>query len=308
MLDEVEKAVVGKREPLTLVLSADPREGPRAARGLPRARQDPGRPLVRPGARAGLRARAVHPRPAAGRPDRLVPLRPAAGDFEFRRGPLFTGLLLADEINRTPPKTQSALLEAMQERQVTVEGETFALPDPFHVLATANPIEYEGTYPLPEAQLDRFLLRVSFGYPHRRRGVRRPHAPARRGSRRRSTSTRSPTPAGAAGHAGGGRDGHGRRERRPLLRRPRGGHPRPPRRAHRRVAARLARPGAGGARLRGAARPRLRHPRGRQGGGARGAGAPDHRPARALDDPGQRPRVVDAVLAPVADPRALERR
>ena len=87
--------------------------------------------------------------------------------FDFRRGPLFTGLLLADEINRTPPKTQSALLEAMQERQVTVEGETFPLPDPFHVLATANPIEYEGTYPLPEAQLDRFLMRVSFGYPDR---------------------------------------------------------------------------------------------------------------------------------------------
>src|SRR5690349_15043191 len=87
------------------------------------------------------------------------------GTFEFRRGPLFTGLLLADEINRTPPKTQSALLEAMQERQITVEGETFPLAAPFHVLATANPIEYEGTYPLPEAQLDRFLLRVSFGYP-----------------------------------------------------------------------------------------------------------------------------------------------
>jgi MoxR-like ATPase len=85
--------------------------------------------------------------------------------FEFRKGPIFTGMLLADEINRTPPKTQSALLEAMQERQVTVEGETFLLPEPFHVLATANPIEYEGTYPLPEAQLDRFLLRVSFGYP-----------------------------------------------------------------------------------------------------------------------------------------------
>ena len=86
-------------------------------------------------------------------------------DFEFRRGPIFTGLLLADEINRTPPKTQAALLEAMQEGQVTVEGETFPLAAPFHVLATANPIEYEGTYPLPEAQLDRFLLRVSFGYP-----------------------------------------------------------------------------------------------------------------------------------------------
>ena len=91
--------------------------------------------------------------------------RPATGDFEFRRGPVFTHLLLADEINRTPAKTQAALLEAMQERQVTVEGETFALPRPFHVLATANPVEYEGTYPLPEAQLDRFLARISFGYP-----------------------------------------------------------------------------------------------------------------------------------------------
>jgi len=86
-------------------------------------------------------------------------------EFAFRSGPLFTGLLLADEINRTPPKTQAALLEAMQEGQATVEGQTFGLPKPFHVIATANPIEYEGTYPLPEAQLDRFLLRVSFGYP-----------------------------------------------------------------------------------------------------------------------------------------------
>jgi len=86
-------------------------------------------------------------------------------EFDFRPGPLFTGLLLADEVNRTPPKTQAALLEAMQEGQVTVEGQTFPLEAPFHVLATANPVEYEGTYPLPEAQLDRFLLRVGFGYP-----------------------------------------------------------------------------------------------------------------------------------------------
>jgi MoxR-like ATPase len=86
-------------------------------------------------------------------------------DFVFRAGPIFAGLLLADEINRTPPKTQAALLEAMQESQATVEGRTFALPVPFHVIATANPIEYEGTYPLPEAQLDRFLMRISFGYP-----------------------------------------------------------------------------------------------------------------------------------------------
>lgn len=92
-------------------------------------------------------------------------LDPRTGEFSFRPGPVFTGLLLADELNRTPPKTQAALLEAMQERQVTVEGTTRALPVPFHVLATANPVEHEGTYPLPEAQLDRFLLRLSFGYP-----------------------------------------------------------------------------------------------------------------------------------------------
>jgi MoxR-like ATPase len=89
------------------------------------------------------------------------------GDFEFRPGPIFANLLLADEINRAPPKTQAALLEAMQERQVTSEGETRALVRPFVVLATQNPIEYEGTYPLPEAQLDRFLLRMSVGYPSR---------------------------------------------------------------------------------------------------------------------------------------------
>jgi len=92
---------------------------------------------------------------------------PGGREFTFHPGPVFCGLLLADEINRTPPKTQSALLEAMQEGQVTVEGNTHALTRPFHVLATANPVEYEGTYPLPEAQLDRFLLRLDIGYPSR---------------------------------------------------------------------------------------------------------------------------------------------
>ena len=90
-----------------------------------------------------------------------------AGDFEFRRGPVFTNILLADEINRTPPKTQSALLEAMEERQVTVDGETHALPHPFLVAATQNPVEYEGTYTLPEAQLDRFLLKLVLDLPPR---------------------------------------------------------------------------------------------------------------------------------------------
>jgi MoxR-like ATPase len=87
------------------------------------------------------------------------------GELTFRPGPVFTNILLADEINRTPPKTQAALLESMQEGQVTVDGRARPLPDPFLVVATQNPIEYEGTYPLPEAQLDRFLLRVEIGYP-----------------------------------------------------------------------------------------------------------------------------------------------
>ena len=90
-----------------------------------------------------------------------------SGDFELRKGPVFTNILLADEINRAPPKTQAALLEAMQERQTTLDGKTHSLQDPFIVMATQNPIEYEGVYPLPEAQLDRFLVRLQLGYPSR---------------------------------------------------------------------------------------------------------------------------------------------
>ncbi len=91
-----------------------------------------------------------------------------AQEFEFRPGPIMAEIVLADEINRAPPKTQAALLEAMEERQVTVEGETHSLPRPFLVLATQNPIEYEGTFPLPEAQVDRFMMRVRLGYPDKR--------------------------------------------------------------------------------------------------------------------------------------------
>src|SRR3954470_13966478 len=94
------------------------------------------------------------------------------GELTFRRGPVFTNVLLADEINRTPPKTQAALLEAMQERQVSVEGRPEPLPDPFLVLATQNPVEYEGTYALPEAQLDRFLVRLQVRYPEEADEVR----------------------------------------------------------------------------------------------------------------------------------------
>ncbi len=90
---------------------------------------------------------------------------PSTGEFEVRKGPIFANIILADEINRASPRTQSALLEAMQERQVTIEGETYKLPDPFVVIATQNPIEMEGTFPLPEAQLDRFLIKLNVDYP-----------------------------------------------------------------------------------------------------------------------------------------------
>ncbi len=165
VLDEVQRAVVGKRDALTLVLAAVLAKGHVLLEDFPGL----GKTLA---ARSFAQTLGLDFARAQFTPD-LLPADLTGsfvydrreGRFEFRRGPVFTGLLLADEINRTPPKTQAALLEAMQERQVTVEGETFPLPAPFHVLATANPIEYEGTYPLPEAQLDRFLLRVSFGYP-----------------------------------------------------------------------------------------------------------------------------------------------
>lgn len=89
---------------------------------------------------------------------------PKTGEFDFRKGPVFTNILLADEINRTTPRTQSALLESMQEYKVSVEGKTFPVPQPFMVVATQNPIEYQGTYPLPEAQIDRFLMKINMGY------------------------------------------------------------------------------------------------------------------------------------------------
>jgi len=165
VLDRVGEAVVGKREELTLVLAAVLAGGHVLLEDFPGL----GKTLA---ARSFAQTLGLSFRRVQFTPD-LVPADitgsfsydQGRGEFTFRPGPLFAGLVLADEINRTPPKTQSALLEAMQEHQVTVEGQTFGLPDPFCVLATANPVEYEGTYPLPEAQLDRFLLRVSFGYP-----------------------------------------------------------------------------------------------------------------------------------------------
>ncbi len=111
------------------------------------------------------------------------------GEFEFRPGPLFTNLVLADEVNRAPPKTQAALLEVMQERQVTIDGTTYPVPRPFMVLATQNPIELEGTYPLPEAQLDRFIMRVRVGYPN---PEEERHILAQRGARRQENIDLAP--------------------------------------------------------------------------------------------------------------------
>ncbi len=167
LLDEVERAVVGKREALELVLLGLLADGHVLIEDFP-------------GLAKTLMARSFAQATGLGfgriqfTPD-LMPsdvtgssiYNQRTTDFEFRPGPIFTNLLLADEINRAPPKTQAALLEAMQEHQVTSEGLTRRLERPFLVLATQNPIEHEGTYPLPEAQLDRFLLRISVGYPSR---------------------------------------------------------------------------------------------------------------------------------------------
>ena len=193
VLDQVERAVVGKRDALVLVLAGILAGGHVLIEDLPGL----GKTLA---ARSFAQTLGLGFARAQFTPD-LLPAD-LTGSFVYDQrhggvrvppGPLFTGLLLADEINRTPPKTQAALLEAMQERQVTVEGQTFPLEAPFHVLATANPVEYEGTYPLPEAQLDRFLMRVAFGYPTPRRGVGRARSAGWSAARRRSGSTRSPT-------------------------------------------------------------------------------------------------------------------
>ena len=181
ILREVERAVVGKRSVLELVLLGLLADGHVLIEDLPGLAKT----LI---ARSFAQATSLVFRRIQFTPD-LMPsdvtgasiYNQKRGEFEFHPGPVFTNLLLADEINRAPAKTQAALLEAMQERQVTIEGSTHRLDRPFLVLATQNPIEYEGTYPLPEAQLDRFLLRLSVGYPERadealvlaRRGERR---------------------------------------------------------------------------------------------------------------------------------------
>src|SRR3954452_8173431 len=167
MVDEVEKAVVGKRDALELLMLGLLADGHVLLEDYPGLAKT----LM---ARSFARASSLDFSRIQFTPD-LMPSDVTGSsifnqrevEFEFRPGPIFANLLLADEINRAPPKTQASLLEAMQERQVTIENTTHTLEPPFLVLATQNPIEYEGTYPLPEAQLDRFLVRISIGYPAR---------------------------------------------------------------------------------------------------------------------------------------------
>ena len=286
VLDAVGTVVVGKRDALELVLAGILAGGHVLLEDLPGL----GKTLT---ARCFAQALGLDFRRLQFTPD-LLPADVTGsflydqrnGDFAFRAGPVFTNLLLADEINRTPPKTQSALLEAMQEKQVSVEGVTYRLDPPFHVLATANPIEYEGTYPLPEAQLDRFLLRVvvrlpgpdeewrccAGGWPAARR------RPARAGGRRRRRCGRMQ----AALEDVAVEDSVGRyivtlaaatREHPSVLvgASPRGS-----------LALLLL------ARARAVdGRPRLRGARGRQGGGGARAGAPDHAAAGDVAAPGR---------------------
>jgi MoxR-like ATPase len=167
VLDQLERAIVGKRSALELILLALLSDGHVLLEDYPGLAKT----LI---ARSFAQASSLRFARIQFTPD-LMPsdvtgssiFNQQRSDFEFRPGPIFANLLLADEINRAPPKTQAALLEAMQERQVTIDNETHCLEPPFLVLATQNPIEYEGTYPLPEAQLDRFLVRISIGYPER---------------------------------------------------------------------------------------------------------------------------------------------
>ncbi|WNG87918.1 MoxR family ATPase [Mycobacterium sp. ITM-2016-00317] len=164
VLDEIGRAVVGKRAALNLILITVLARGHVLLEDLPGL----GKTLIAKSfaAALGLEFTRVQFTPDLLPADLLgsTIYDMQSGRFEFRRGPVFTNLLLGDEINRTPPKTQAALLEAMAERQVSIDGVTHRLPEPFLVLATDNPIEYEGTYPLPEAQLDRFAIRLELKY------------------------------------------------------------------------------------------------------------------------------------------------
>ncbi|HEY3474528.1 MAG TPA: AAA family ATPase, partial [Anaerolineales bacterium] len=167
LIENVERVIVGKRQAVEFIMVALLCEGHVLLEDVPGS----GKTML---ARSIAASLGINFKRIQCTPD-LLPnditgvsiFNQRSGEFEFRPGPIFVNILLADEINRATPRTQAALLEAMQEQQVTVDGVTRDLPRPFLVLATQNPVEYEGTFPLPEAQLDRFLMRLSIGYPSR---------------------------------------------------------------------------------------------------------------------------------------------
>ena len=284
--DEVGKVIVGQKAMVERILIGLLDRRPRAARGRARPGQDAdGQDAVRRAGDASSRASSSRPtccRPTSSAPSSTTRRR---GEFTSKHGPIFANLVLADEINRAPAKVQTALLEAMQERQVTIGDETYPLPDPFLVMATQNPIEQEGTYPLPEAQVDRFMLMIKVGYPTREeeRAIMDRMTRARvRDERRagRDAARRSPRRARVV------QPGLHRREDPRLHRRRRardaraqGARPERAGRLHRvrRQPARLDLPEPGRARARVPAPPRLRHARGRQGDRPRRA-APPRRP------------------------------
>ncbi len=167
VIDEVSKVIIGKKKELQLILASMLAQGHVILVGVPGVSKTS---MAKALARAiGLSFKRIQFTPDLLPADVLGTMvyDPRSGEFRFRKGPIFANIVLADEINRASPRTQSAFIEAMQERQVTIEGVTYELPKPFIVIATMNPVEFEGVYPLPEAQIDRFMVKVDVGYPSR---------------------------------------------------------------------------------------------------------------------------------------------
>ena len=289
ILDEVERAVVGKRDVLELVLLALLADGHVLLEDVPGVAKTL---IARSFAAAiGLRFGRVQFTPD------LLPsdvtgssvFDQRTASFEFRPGPVFCNLLLGDEINRAPPKTQAALLEAMEERQVTADDGTHALARPFLVLATQNPIEYEGTYPLPEAQLDRFLVRLRVGYPTADDEWGMLDARARRGTD--AVALNAIIDGRGPAQPPGRRRGRARGRRgRALHGRPGDGDAGEPGGRGRREPARLAGAAAPVACAGGAGGARLRRARRRQGRRRPGAGPPARAAPGAVGAPGRRRR------------------
>ncbi|MCE4620528.1 MAG: MoxR family ATPase [Desulfurococcales archaeon] len=167
IIGEVSKVIIGKKKELQLILASMLAQGHVILVGVPGVSKTS---MAKALARAiGLSFKRIQFTPDLLPADVLGTMvyDPRSGEFRFRKGPIFANIVLADEINRASPRTQSAFIEAMQERQVTIEGITYELPKPFIVIATMNPVEFEGVYPLPEAQIDRFMVKVDVGYPSR---------------------------------------------------------------------------------------------------------------------------------------------